>query len=145
MADFYSRENTGALDGTLNPAKKMDGRRVGGKMRRILATFDMASQASGSFLVIGRRPQGSVFAGLRLTTDTSLGTATVSAGTAASAARDKAAATFTATDTPTTYGKASAFAADALTADEIVGLTTGTAALPSSGILIAEYFYTIST
>ncbi len=145
MATFYSREMTGVIDGTVNPAKKADGRVVGAKERFIRATFDMASQPSGSFLAIGRRPAGSAFLGLTLNTDTSLGSATVSAGSVASPARDKAAATLTATDTPTGFAKASSIAAAPITADEIIGLTTGGAALPSSGILTVIYRYSTST
>jgi hypothetical protein len=142
MATYYSRETTGAQDGTVHPPKKLDFRVMGAKVRRIRATFDMAAQVAGSFLQIGVRPQGSAFAGLRLTTDTSLGAATVSAGSVASPARDKAAAVFTAVDTPTDFAKTASLAADPLTADEIVGLTTAAAALPASGILVAEYYYT---
>lgn len=144
MASFYSRETTGVLDGTLNPASRADGRVYQSKVRRIRATFDLASQVAASFLVIGTRPKGSSFVGVQLTTDTSLGSTTVSCGTAGSTARDKALAALTATDTPTMYGKVSSKVADPIAADEIVGLTTAAATLPASGILTVDYFYTIS-
>lgn len=143
MADFYSNETTGALDGT-SPPSQMDGRIMGSKLRRIRATFTMASQASGSTLILGKRPAGSAFATVRMTVSDSTGSATIAVGVAGSTARDKAAAALTNTDTPTTYGKASALAAAPLTADETIIATTGGAALPSSGTLVFEYFYTVS-
>lgn len=141
MADFYSREMTGVIDGTVSPPKKADARKVGRKMRSIQATFDLASQAAGSFLVIGRRPAGSAFCGVDFETDTSLGSTTVAVGSRSAPARDKAAAVFTATETPTPFGLVASKAADPITADEIVGITTAAASLPASGILIVEYFY----
>jgi hypothetical protein len=48
---------------------------------------------------------------------------------------------FTATDTPTSYGKASAFAEAARSAAEDVWITTAAATLPASGSLVVETYF----
>ncbi|MGL5363061.1 MAG: hypothetical protein ACRDBH_09285, partial [Bosea sp. (in: a-proteobacteria)] len=67
----------------------------------------------------------------------SLGSSTIAVGTAASAAKYKAAAVLTATETPTAYGKGAALAEDALTVDTEILLTVAAAALPASGNLVS--------
>ena len=113
----------------------------GAQDRRYRASITLASQASGDTIVLANIPAGMIFAGGTIVSDTSLGTATVSIGTASSAAKYKAAGTFTATDTPTNFGKASAYAQSALSAGEQVILTVGTAALPSSGQLVVDLYF----
>lgn len=143
MARKYTAQSAGVLDGVAMPGRA-DGRVVNAKMFRILGVLDMAATQvnNGDFIVLARRPAGSAFAGLRVTSDTSLGSSTISAGTEAAPARDKAAAVFTATETPTHYGKVSALAAAPITDEEIVGITVGGANMPSTGTVVFEYFYT---
>lgn len=135
MAKFYGSTFAAAKSGTL-PQAMPDGRLVSNKRRTTTEIFTLASQASGSQLYIGTLPIGAVFEGIELNTDTSLGSATISAGSEASPAKYAAAATFTATDTPTVRAKASGQAQAPLTAPEDVYLTTGAAALPASGTLV---------
>lgn len=113
----------------------------GANDRRYRASITLASQASGDTIVLANVPAGMIFAGGVIVTDTSLGTATVAVGTATSAAKYKAAATLTATDTPTNFGKASAYAQSALTGQEQIILTVGTAALPASGQMVVDLYF----
>jgi hypothetical protein len=120
-----------------------------GRLRVIREYIALASQASGDTIQLPDLPVGFKFAFGMVHTDTSLGTATISIGPASSAAKYRAAATLTATDTPTPFGKVSAKtpAADAtggaLSAAETNLVTVGTAALPSSGNLVVEFYGTI--
>lgn len=146
MAKGYSKELIGVRDGSLVPAIKADGRIVHSRMRCVRATFDLSqstvARASGDTNVIGVIPKGHRFAGVRLTTSVTLGTSTVSVGTAAAGAAYKTAAAFTTVDTPTWYGLAAALDDDPSDSDTEVLLTVGTATLPSSGILVVDLFYT---
>jgi len=113
----------------------------GARVHRYRASITLAAQASGDTVVLANIPPGSCFAGGDIVSDTSLGTATVSIGNASSAAKYKAAAVFTATDTPTQFGKAAAYAGAASSAVEQVLLTVGAAALPSSGQLVIDLYF----
>lgn len=109
----------------------------GARKRSYRSTVTLASQASGDTVVLANIPPGQIFAGGRITTDTSLGTATIAVGTSGSAAYFKAAGTFTATDTPTAFGKAAAMAETSPDGRQVIA-TVGTAALPSSGTLVID-------
>lgn len=111
----------------------------------------LASQAAADIIVLGFIPKGSVFLYGILETDTSLGTATLAissatlnaaatTATVVSAGKYRAAATFTATDTPTFFG-ATAANGVASTSDEIVVGVIATAALPASGNLKVTLVY----
>lgn len=146
MTTRYSDELTGTrLDGTSPPAR-IDGRVYGAKERRIRATFDLADAtfASGDTLVIGELPEGACFAGGMIDSSVSLGSSTLAIGVSGSTAKYRAAATFTATDTPTAFGKASAMAQAPLAATETVFATVGTADLPAAGTLVISITYTLS-
>lgn len=144
MTTYYGTTYTGTFaDGTSPPATP-NAALVQGKTRRIREVFAYAAQAAASLLYVGRLPQGAQFAGVRLTADTSSGSTTLAIGSSASAAKYKAAAAFTATDTPTMYGKASAMDDDPLAAAEDVYITLAAATAPASGILVCELFYTVA-
>lgn len=99
----------------------------------------LAGQASGDTITLARIPTSQAFVRGWLTSDTSLGAATVAIGTAAVPAKYRTAATFTATNTPTPFGLTSAKAnAAALPGAETVILTIAAAALPSSGNLVVD-------
>lgn len=100
----------------------------------------LASQPTTDTQVIARVPAGHVVLGVELNTDTSLGSSTVAIGNATTPAKYKAAGTFTATDTPTRFMKASADILGPLTADEEIIITVAAAALPASGNLITKVF-----
>lgn len=111
------------------------------RLRRFRATITLASQASGDTIVLADIPAGFLFAGGELTASVSLGTATVAVGNSTTAGKYRAAAVFTATDTPTNFGVTAALAGSASTANERVILTVGTAALPASGTLVVDLFF----
>lgn len=106
---------------------------IDGKTKAYQATIDLASQASGSLIVIAKALQGEKFVAGIITTDTSLATATVKIGNKDDDDKYKAAAVFTSVNTPTLFGNAAAMAA--LEDDEEIFITVGTAALPASGTL----------
>lgn len=109
----------------------------GARKRTYRSTIALAAQAIGDTVVLANIPAGYTFAGGHVNTDTSLGTATISIGTAASAAYFKAAAVQTATDAPAVFGKAAAVAEVAPAARQVV-LTVGAAALPGAGTLVVD-------
>ncbi len=116
---------------------------VDGTVRCFNETVTYASQGIADTIEVGRLPKGAVVRGIQLCADTSSGTATISVGTSASPAKYRAAAVFTATDTPTLFGKAAALNV-ALAAEETVILTVGTAALPASGTLQVNLIYSFN-
>ncbi|GAA0749548.1 hypothetical protein [Sphingomonas trueperi] len=146
MAKGYSKELVGVRDGSVVPALKADGRKVLSRRRETLATFDLSqstvAKASGDTNVIGVLPKGHRFAGVRITSSVSLGTATIAIGYAGAPAAYRAAAVFTAVETPTTAAPTAALTADPVDSDTEIFFTVGTAALPSSGILVMELHYT---
>jgi len=111
------------------------------RLRRFRATVNLASQASGDTVVLGDIPAGFVFAGGEMVASVSLGTATAAIGNASSAGKYRAAAVFTAVDTPTPFGTTAGFSGAASTATERVILTVGTAALPASGTLVVDMYF----
>ena len=115
---------------------------IDGKTKAYQATIDLASQASGSEIVVAKARQGEKFVAGIITSDTSLATATVKIGTKDDDDKYKAAAVFTATNTPTLFGNAAAMAA--LEADEEIMITTGTAALPASGTLKVSMLFAVN-
>ena len=142
MADLLSAQLTGYLS---NPATRPGGNEYGGRTRRYRATITLASQATTDNIALAKIPAGSIFAYGLITASVSLSTAVVAIGTNkvhASNGQLRAAGTFTAVDTPTPFGLAAAVSQVALTADTWVYLTIATAALPSSGTLNVDLFYT---
>lgn len=139
MAQTYSTE----LQPTqLSPAQLPSATSgYGAHNRRYRASITLAAQASGDTIVLANIPAGMCFSYGVLTSGVSLGTATVSVGNASDAAKYRAAAVFTATDVPTSFGKASAVAGIPSTAQEQVLLTVGTAALPASGQLVVDLYF----
>jgi hypothetical protein len=142
MAQGYSAETLGVLDGTLNPAAKTDGRLEGARMRSYRAVLDLSqatvAKNNGDTNVLCRLPRGQrVIKGI-ITSSVSLATATVAIGNAGTPGKYRAAAVFTATDTPTAFGVATSLDDAPLTAFEDVIMTIGTAALPGAGIVVIE-------
>lgn len=139
MAQTYSNE---LAPTQLSPAQLASATQgVGARVHRYRASITLASQASGDTVVLADIPAGQCFAGGELVSSVSLGTATVAIGNSTTAGKYRAAAVFTATDTPTPFGTAASFAADPSTAQERVLLTVGTAALPASGTLVVDLYF----
>lgn len=139
MAQTYSTLLSGIDSLPVVKASAIDGYEA--RVRRFRAPITLASQASGDTIVLADIPAGFLFAGGEITTDTSLGTATVAIGNSTTAGKYRAAAVFTATDTPTNFGTAATLAGSASTATERVILTVGTAALPASGKLVVDLYF----
>jgi hypothetical protein len=139
MAQTYSTELAG-IDST--PAVKPSATAAyGARVKRFRATIALASQAAADTIVLADLPAGYVFAYGVLNTSVTLGAATVAVGPSGTPAKYRAAAVFTAVDTPTLFGSAIAGAGQAaLTATERVLLTIAAAALPASGTLVVDIY-----
>jgi hypothetical protein len=140
MAQTYATEVSGIDSIPVVKAGATHGQ--GSSFKRYRATITLNSQASGDTIVLSDIPAGMLFAYGVLTASASLGTATLAVGNAATAGKYRAAAVFTATDTPTPFGLASAVSGAPSTATERVIATVGTAALPSSGTLVVDLYFT---
>lgn len=115
---------------------------VHGRVRVFNEKVTLASQTVSDTIEVAKLPKGArVLYGL-LTSTVSLGSSTVAIGINGTTGKYRAAATFTATDTPTPFGVA-ANIGEALTAEEILFLTIGAATLPASGTLRVTVFYTL--
>lgn len=134
MATFNSVQAAAKAAGA-----KLDGRIHGGTLRRFRADVQLAAQASGDVGNLVTLPRGYSFAFGVLNSDTSLATATISIGVAASTAKFRAAAAFTAIDTPTLFGKQAPTEEAEGDAQDIT-LTVGTAALPAAGNLTVDIY-----
>lgn len=137
MAQTYATEVAGL--GT-TPTTNSNGAVQGGRVRRFRATITLASQADGDTVVLAQVPAGYAFAYGILNASATLGSSTIAIGVAGTAAKYRAAATFTAA-APTLFGLSTAVDDAPLTAQETVILTNTTAALPSSGTLIVDLYF----
>ena len=151
MATLYANEAKG-----LAPAgtKRRDGVNQGARLRVCRAsikldltnTSETATQATavadGDRILLARIPAGYAFVKAVVTTSVSLGSSTIAIGSLSTAAKYKAAAVLTATNTPTTYALVSALDDGPLAADEDIYLTNTTAALPASDnwLIVDLYF-----
>lgn len=118
------------------------------RVKRLRATFTLSATAvtTSDTLYIGNLPAGATFAFGILTASVTMGaSATLAIGTTGSTGKYRAAAVFTAADTPTLFGVNTAVgAADpALAAEEKVFITIGAASLPTSGTLVVDLYYSI--
>lgn len=138
MTAFLCTELTGYAS---VPKVLPSGAFMGGRPRAWSATITLATQTTSDTIQVANPTIGMRFLFGVLTTDTSLGSTTVAIGTAASTAKYRAAATFTATDTPTFFGKAGA-KTSALTASEDIILTLAAASMPASGNFCVDMFFT---
>lgn len=151
MASFYTNETKGRGD---QPPRLLGNEAYGGRERVFRATIPLDAPptsntaagtqiASGDTVVLCTRPAGMRFAGGTLVSSVSLGTAQIAVGVAGTPAKYRAAATFTAVDTPTPFGPAARFADDAPSADEEIILTVSVAALPNTAgakLVVDLYF-----
>lgn len=141
MADTYALEYVGVADGTL-PAQLADGRIIGSKVRSIRATKTATALAAADRMYLGRLPRGAVVTAIRVTTDTSFGTSTLSIGTTAAPTKYCNVQTNTVTEKPVIIGpRATAAVLAPLTADEDIWLTVGTATLAGATVaaFVIEY------
>lgn len=140
MAKYYSNEQQ--YLGATPPTPPGD-EALGGRMRSYRATIPLdapklsptqngASITTADTVSLCKVPAGMRFLKGTLTSSVSLGTSTIAVGNASDAAKYKAAAVFTAVDTPTDFGKAAAMALPAAGGDEEVLLTVAEATLPTT-------------
>jgi hypothetical protein len=156
-ATVFSAEMTKLTGNTGGSLQQLIEGYIHGKEYAFVATITLAAQASGVVVGVARIPVPFTPISFTLITDTSLGSSTVALGNAAdgNSAIYKAAATFTATDTPTGYGKAATLGVPVLSGiDCLTGLpttygnagnggggyediilTVGAATMPASGTL----------
>ena len=112
-------------------------------LRRVRGTITLGTQTTADTIVIGELPAGATFAFGMLTSSVTLGTSTIAVGITGATGKYRAAAVFTAVDTPTLFGTNATVGADdpALSANETVFITIAVASLPASGTLIVDLFY----
>jgi len=138
MADLFSIETAGYLS---RPVVKPTAPSYGARRRRYRATITLATQTTSDNIFLARIPAGSVIEVGMITASVSLGSAVVAIGTNkvhASNGQYRAAAVFTAVETPTPFGLTATLSGAALTADTDVYLTIATASLPASGTLVID-------
>jgi hypothetical protein len=82
MATKYALQQQGVMDGTNVPPNKADGREINADKQVILASKLAGTDAwnSGDIVYLGRKPAGRKITSVRLTSDTSLSTSTLSVG-----------------------------------------------------------------
>lgn len=136
MAQTYATEISGQSS---VPTTMANGGVVGGRLRRFRATVTLASQADGDTIVLAKLPAGFAFAYGIINASATLGSSTIAIGVNGTAGKYRAAATFTAA-APTLFGAVAAVDDAALTAEETVIATVGTAALPSSGTMVVDIY-----
>jgi zona occludens toxin (predicted ATPase) len=145
MAQGYSAETVGVLDGTKTPAAKSDGRLMNAKVRTFMATFDLSQTtvkgAQNDTNVCFVIPKGhKVLFGYLLSSVTMGGTATIAVGNGTTAGKYRAAAIHTTADAPQLFMLSAAEQTAPLTADETVLITIAAANLPGTGILQVVLF-----
>lgn len=138
MANTYTTEAQ-LLQNT--PREMPNGSYAGGRVRRFRNTITLAAQASGDTITCQPIPAGHVFCfGVLLTTVT-LGSSTIAIGVSGTPAKFRAAATFTAVETPTLFGLSTAADDDFLTSTETPLITIAAATMPGSGKLVVDFYY----
>lgn len=139
MAQTYSLEVSPQY---ATPPGKSPGSVQGGRFRRWRSTIPLASQPSADTVVLANIPAGHTFAFGVITGSVSLGTSTAAIGVAGAATKYRGAAVNTGVDAPALFGTAAGAAMDPLGASgEQVLLTIGAAALPASGTLVVDLYY----
>lgn len=139
MPLLYGSLNAG--HGQLPIQRPEAGKGVNAEVRVFREIITLAAQTTSDTLFLARVPAGYVFLYGILCTTVSLGTSTLAIGITGTTGKYRAAATFTATDTPTLFGPTSALDNDPLSNDEVIFGTIGTATLPGSGTLVTQLFF----
>lgn len=139
MTVFYSTELANI---TATPVIKATSAGYGARLQRFRATITMASQTTSDTIVVAIVPAGYTFAFGIVTTSATLGSTTIAIGITGTVAKYKAAAVFTAVDTPTFFGPATIIGGQtALTADETIFITIAAATMPAAGTLVVDMYF----
>jgi hypothetical protein len=136
MTVFYGTQSTKVLSTVSTPSPGF----VDGHVKCFAETVTLATQTTSDTIVICRFPKGGVFLGGIITSTVTLGSSTVAIGITGTVAKYKAAATFTAVDTPTFFGTAATINV-AETAERTVFITIAAASLPAAGTLCVTMLY----
>lgn len=144
MPAYFSTELGGSANQTAIPVGLKPAATVyGGRLKRLRASFTLATQTTSDTLVIGNLPTGATFAYGVINASATLGaSATVAIGTTGATGKYRAAAVFTAA-APTLFGDVAAVAAAPLAAEEQVFITIAVASLPASGTLVVDLYYSL--
>lgn len=143
MTVFYSAEAQLQYP-TTGQRSMPPGAVYGGRLRRYRNVITLASQATTDTIQLGDVPPGNVFAFGVLTTDTSLGSSTIAIGYTGTVGAYRAAAVFTATNTPTLFGVVADQVKDPATAAKAIILpfiTIAAATMPASGTLVVDLYF----
>jgi len=140
MTVFYANE---LAPRNAVPVGQVDGAVVNSHVRGHRATITLAAQTTSDTIVVALPNAGDSFLFGVLTSDTSLGSSTVAIGNATTAGKYRAAAVFTATNTPTLFGAFTAAAGTytKLPLAETVFITIAAANLPASGTLVVDMYF----
>ena len=139
MATFYVNELAGFTSQPVVKPSVVLG--VGGRLRRYSGSITLATQTTSDTIVVAQVPAGADFAFGVLTSSISLGASTIAIGITGSTGLYRAAATFTAVDTPTLFGPAASVKATPLATEQTVFITIATASLPASGTLVVDLYF----
>jgi hypothetical protein len=141
MATHYSEETNGKLDVAGRSA--IEPHAYNADLKRLRATVPYDGQAADDTIVLGELPAGAVFShGIIIASATAGATATIAIGNEDAAGKYRAAATFTAANTPTLFGLASAADDDPVEGVERIIATIAAAALPdSANFMVIDIFY----
>lgn len=127
------------------PVGQIDGSSQGGHVRVYREQIVLASGVgtTADTIVVAYPSKGEQFLFGVLTSTVTLGTSTVAVGITGTTGKYRAAAAFTAVDTPALFGAGAAGLGGIgkLAGDEEVFLTIGTANLPTSGTLTVDLYF----
>lgn len=144
MPAYLSTELGGSANQTTAPVGLKPAATVyGARLKRLRATFTLATQTTSDTLIVGNLPTGATFAFGKLTSSVSLGSSTIAVGVTDTTGKYRAAATFTTANTPTDFGTATQIAGSPLSAEEQVFVTIAAASLPASGTLVVDLYYSM--
>jgi hypothetical protein len=142
MATLYAASATNVFN--TNPPVKVSPARHGGRVRVLSDVITLATQTTSDTIVLfgGRLPIGAQVLYGVITSTVTLSTSTVAIGITGDTGKYRAAATFTAVNTPTTFGVTGAQLTPTTTEEQIF-ITIGTASLPASGTVTVQLFYSL--
>lgn len=130
MANTFAPEVAGLGN---SPVGNANGGVQGGRVRVWRATIEYNGQQAGDTITLAKIPAGHSFLyGVMTATATAGATATIAIGAAGATGKYRAAAVYTAANTPAVFGPAATMIAAPLAADETVIATIAEAALPNS-------------
>lgn len=109
-------------------------------IRSFVEVVTLATQTTADVIEVGQLPKGAKFLYGVICSTVSLATATVAIGISGATGKYRAAATFTAVDTPTLFGVTAGMNVR-ISADETVIVTIAVASLPAAGTLTVTLVY----